>query len=128
MLKRFIGLVALASAVAFAPPSTASAAQQDKPQPFERSWQNGSAQLTLRLNNTSSFVSDEVAAQLRIRVPARAEVEFPALKGLPKELQVSGARTVGPTSDPAGGQVWELNFKIEVLGPGNFELPALATR
>jgi hypothetical protein len=128
MLKRFIGLVALASAVAFAPPRNASATHDDKPQPFERSWQNGPAQLTLRLNNTSPLVADEVAAQLRVTVPVRTEVELPALKGLPKELQVSGVRTVGPTSDPGGGQVWELNFKIEVLGPGQFELPPLTVR
>jgi hypothetical protein len=129
VFQRFGQIIALCTmllAVAF--DGQLLCAQDDHGQTSQRTWRRGPLELTVHLSDESPFVSDQVAIQLRAKAPADMDVELPKLDGFPKDFQLSDVRSIGPASEPDGGQVWELNFKLEMLRAGQIELPALVVR
>src|SRR5262245_25049447 len=102
--------------------------QENRNEPLDRTWQHGPVELTLHASDRTPLVSDELLVQIRAQVQAGSEVQLPKLEGLPKEILVSGVRRVGPSSQPEGKEVWELDFKLEVLRPGPIEIPSLEVR
>ncbi len=82
----------------------------------------------MRISDQSPLAADLIDVSLQVRTPVEFDVELPKLDALPRELQPSGLRRLGPTTDADGHRLWELTFKLDPLAAGQFELPALEVR